>query len=152
MEITDFITKNFISSFAGALVAVELIVFITKNFPLIKKIPTKFYTFILAIIHLIIIKIFGGNIEINIQEIYLLFINSLLIVLALCGGYDTLMDKFKNIKDTLNQAEENIAQINGVISNETTTENSAANNAVTNNTSSDNAVEVSKATTSNIEK
>ena len=62
------------------------------------------------------------------------------------------MDKFKNIKDTLNQAEENIAQINGVISNETTTENSAANNAVTNNTSSDNAVEVSKATTSNIEK
>ena len=57
MEITDFITKNFISSFAGALVAVELIVFITKNFPLIKKIPTKFYTFILAIIHLIIIKI-----------------------------------------------------------------------------------------------
>ena len=76
MEITDFITKNFISSFAGALVAVELIVFITKNFPLIKKIPTKFYTFILAIIHLIIIKIFGGNIEINIQEIYILFINS----------------------------------------------------------------------------
>ena len=93
-----------------------------------------------------------GKADITVEFVYILFINSLILEVILCGGYDTLMDKFKNIKDTLNQAEENIAQINGVISNETTTENSAANNAVTNNTSSDNAVEVSKATTSNIEK
>lgn len=111
MEITDFITKNFISSFAGALVAVELIVFITKNFPLIKKIPTKFYTFILAIIHLIIIKIFGGNIEINIQEIYLLFINSLLIVLALCGGYDTIMVRLKGITNNIDKVNEELVQV-----------------------------------------
>ena len=46
MEITDFLTQNFLSSFTGTLVAVELIVFTTKDFPLIKKIPTKLYTFI----------------------------------------------------------------------------------------------------------
>ena len=152
MEITNFVTESFLSSFAGKLVAVELIVFTTKNFPIIKKIPTKLYTFILAVIHLIIVQVVIGKADITVEFVYILFINSLILEVILCGGYDTLMDKFKNIKDTLNQAEENIAQINGVISNETTTENSAANNAVTNNTSSDNAVEVSKATTSNIEK
>ncbi|MBP3914790.1 MULTISPECIES: hypothetical protein [unclassified Clostridium] len=152
MEITNFVTESFLSSFAGTLVAVELIVFTTKNFPIIKKIPTKLYTFILAVIHLIIVQVVIGKADITVEFVYILFINSLILEVILCGGYDTLMDKFKNIKDTLNQAEENIAQINGVISNETTTENSAANNAVTNNTSSDNAVEVSKATTSNIEK
>ena len=152
MEITNFVTESFLSSFAGTLVAVELIVFTTKNFPIIKKIPTKLYTFILAVIHLIIVQVVIGKADITVEFVYILFINSLIVEVILCGGYDTLMDKFKNIKDTLNQAEENIAQINGVISNETTTENSAANNAVTNNTSSDNAVEVSKATTSNIEK
>lgn len=152
MEITNFVTESFLSSFAGTLVAVELIVFTTKNFPIIKKIPTKLYTFILAVIHLIIVQVVIGKADITVEFVYILFINSLILEVILCGGYDTLMDKFKNIKDTLNQAEENIAQINGVISNETTTENSAANNTVTNNTSSDNAVEVSKATTSNIEK
>ena len=152
MKITNFVTESFLSSFAGTLVAVELIVFTTKNFPIIKKIPTKLYTFILAVIHLIIVQVVIGKADITVEFVYILFINSLILEVILCGGYDTLMDKFKNIKDTLNQAEENIAQINGVISNETTTENSAANNAVTNNTSSDNAVEVSKATTSNIEK
>ena len=152
MEITNFVTESFLSSFAGTLVAVELIVFTTKNFPIIKKIPTKLYTFILAVIHLIIVQVVIGKADITVEFVYILIINSLILEVILCGGYDTLMDKFKNIKDTLNQAEENIAQINGVISNETTTENSAANNAVTNNTSSDNAVEVSKATTSNIEK
>ena len=41
MEITNFVTESFLSSFAGTLVAVELIVFTTKNFPIIKKIPTN---------------------------------------------------------------------------------------------------------------
>ena len=47
MEITDFLTTDFLASFTGTLIAVELIVFITKDFPLIKKIPTKIYTLIL---------------------------------------------------------------------------------------------------------
>ena len=37
MEITDFLSKNFLSSFTGTLIAVELIVFVTKDIYLIKK-------------------------------------------------------------------------------------------------------------------
>ena len=60
MEITDFLTTDFLASFTGTLIAVELIVFITKDFPLIKKIPTKIYTLILAIAHLSIEKVATG--------------------------------------------------------------------------------------------
>ena len=99
MEITDFLTQNFLSSFTGTLVAVELIVFTTKDFPLIKKIPTKLYTFILAVAHLVIVKTTTGSIEMSVECYYRLFINALVIVLILCGGYDTIMEKFKSIKD-----------------------------------------------------
>ncbi len=102
MEITDFLTQNFLSSFTGTLVAVELIVFTTKDFPLIKKIPTKLYTFILADqLHLVIVKTTTGSIEMSVECYYRLFINALVVVLILCGGYDTIMEKFKSIKEYL---------------------------------------------------
>ena len=35
----------------------------------------------------------------SVECYYRLFINALVIVLILCGGYDTIMEKFKSIKD-----------------------------------------------------
>ena len=128
MEITGFVTQNFLSSFAGTLVAVEIIVFTTKDFPIIKKIPTKFYTFVLSIIHLIIVQVTNGKTDITVEYIYMLFINSLVVVLILCGGFDTIMEKFKNIKETLNLAEADIAQVNNkAIATTNTTENPTNN-------------------------
>ena len=97
MEITDFLTQNFLSSFTGTLVAVELIVFTTKDFPLIKKIPTKLYTFILAVAHLVIVKTTTGSIEMSVECYYRLFINALVVVLILCGGYDTIIQRLNVI-------------------------------------------------------
>ena len=137
MEITNFVTENFLSSFAGTLLAVELIVFTTKNLPLIKKIPTKLYTFILAVIHLVIVQVTSGKVDITVEFVYILLINSLIVEVILCGGYDTLIGKFKNIKDTLNQAEEGISEINNEISNDTSIN--------TKSTASNNSAEVAKA-------
>ena len=75
------------------------------------------YTFILAVIHLIIVQVSSGKADITVEFVYILFINSLIVEVILCGGYDTLMGKFKNIKDTLNQASEDVSQINNEISN-----------------------------------
>ena len=131
MEITNFVTENFLSSFAGTLLAVELIVFTTKDLPLIKKIPTKLYTFILAVIHLVIVQVTSGKVDITVEFVYILLINSLIVEVILCGGYDTLMGKFKNIKYALNQAEEGISEINNEISNDTSinTKSIASNNS-----------------------
>ena len=147
MEITDFFTKDVLASFSGTLIAVELVVFVTKDFPLIKKIPTKFYTFMLAVLHLIIVKATCNTIDLSIECFYRLFINALAVDLILCSGYDTLMEKLNGIKKNIEKTEEDIAEINGVISNETTT-----NNADANNTTSENAEEDSKKATSDIEK
>lgn len=131
MEITNFVTENFLSSFAGTLLAVELIVFTTKDLPLIRKIPTRLYTFILAVIHLVIVQVASEKIYITVEFVYILLINSLIVDMILCGGYDTLIGKFKNIKDTLNQAEESISEINNKISNDTSinTKSIALNNS-----------------------
>lgn len=131
MEITNFVTENFLSSFAGTLLAVELIVFTTKDLPLIRKIPTRLYTFILAVIHLVIVQVSSEKIDITVEFVYILLINSLIVDVILCGGYDTLIGKFKNIKDTLNQAEESISEINNKISNDTSinTKSIALNNS-----------------------
>ena len=131
MEITNFVTENFLSSFSGTLLAVELIVFTTKDLPLIRKIPTKLYTFILAVIHLVIVQVSSEKIDITVEFVYILLINSLIVDMILCGGYDTLIGKFKNIKDTLNQAEESISEINNKISNDTSinTKSIALNNS-----------------------
>lgn len=138
MEITNFVTENFLSSFAGTLMAVELIVFTTKSFPLINKISTKLYTFILAVIHLVIVQIVNGKVDITVEFVYMLFINSLIVEVILCGGYDTLINKFKNITDTLNKAEEDINQINNGVSKDI-----ISNKGVDSN----NEVEVTKGTT-----
>ena len=115
MEITDFLTQNFLSSFTGTLVAVELIVFTTKDFPLIKKIPTRLYTFSWSIIHLIIVKVTSGVMDLNVECVYRLFINALVVTLMLCGGYDTIMQRLNIIigsgekieKGNVEKAEEN---------------------------------------------
>ena len=99
MEITDFLSKNFLSSFTGTLIAVELIVFVTKDIYLIKRIPTRIYTFVLAIIHLLIVKGTSNQLTWSIECIYRLFINGLVVTVFLCGGYDTIMEKINNIKN-----------------------------------------------------
>ena len=144
MEITNFVTENFLSSFAGTLVTVELIVFTTKEFPLIKKIPTKLHTFILAVIHLFIVQIIIGKSDITIGCVYLLFVNSLIVELILCGGYDTLMSKLKSVRKSANQSKEDIGEKN---SKKTTT-----NSKFANNNASDNVVGVSKTNTNYIDK
>ena len=70
-------------------------------------------------IHLVIVQVTSGKVDITVEFVYILLINSLIVEVILCGGYDTLMGKFKNIKDTLNQAEEGISEINNEISNDT---------------------------------
>lgn len=110
MELTDFITKNFLSSFTGTLIAVELIVFVTKDIYLIKKIPTRLYTFILAIIHLLIVKSASSQLTWNIECIYRLFINSLVITVFLCGGYDTISEKIKINKIKENSKSKNLVE------------------------------------------
>lgn len=93
MEIQDFLTPQILVSFIGTIVMVELWVGFTKELPFIKKVPTKAYTLLLAIIHLAIIGCGLGTIELTVLGIYMLLCNALIISVLLCGGYDIAVGK-----------------------------------------------------------
>lgn len=95
MEITNFLTLEFLLTFMGTILAVELIVAFTKELPLIKQLPTKAYTLVIAMLHLLIVQVIGGQVIVTIVNMYLLFINALIISVMLCGGYDFMVGKIK---------------------------------------------------------
>lgn len=101
MEISKFITVDFLASFTGTLFVVELIVFVTKNLPIIKKIKTRIYTFVLVMIHLIIMGIITGTATATLVYSYTAFVNSLIITAMLCGGYDVIVNKVQLITNNI---------------------------------------------------
>lgn len=112
MGITNFLTENFLSTFAGSIIAVELIVAVTKELPLIKRVPTKGYTAIIAFSHLLIINITNGTLKANVSNVYCLFVNAVVIAVLLCGGYDIAFGKLdvasvKNGRMNINSVKKN---------------------------------------------
>lgn len=93
MEVNNFITTEFLSSFTGTLFVVELIVFVTKNLPIIKKIRTRGYTFILSIIHITLIGFATKTAGQTLVYYYSVMINSLMVTVMLCGGYDIIVER-----------------------------------------------------------
>lgn len=93
MEITNFLTKEMLMTFTMTLVIVELWVSFTKELPLIKRIPTKVYTLILAVLHLAIINTSTAAFSLDVLGLYLLLCNALIISVVLCGGYDVVTKK-----------------------------------------------------------
>lgn len=98
MEITNFLTPDMLVTFAVTLVIVELWVGFTKDFPYIKKIPTKIFTFILAVIHLFIINSGLGTLNYSLIGIYTMLCNGLIMTVLLCGGYDVIIGKIEVTK------------------------------------------------------
>lgn len=121
MELNNFVSMEFLAGFAGTLVGVELIVTCTKELPIVKKLPTKMYTFILALIHLLIVKYAMGTFKFSLGGLYLLIINSFLISIILCSGYDVALGNIQIPQ--LNGEKKNIK-----IKNETSTDLKRAEN------------------------
>lgn len=108
MELNNFVNMDFLAGFAGTIVGVELIVYCTKELPFVKKIPTRAYTFILAVIHLLIVKCVMGTFTLTLGNVYLLIINSFLISTILCGGYDVALGNIQ-IPQMMNGQKKNIS-------------------------------------------
>lgn len=103
MEITNFISSETLTTFFMTILIVELWVSFTKEIVLIKKIPTKIYTFILTVIHLFITNTSVQIFDCTVLGIYGLFCNALIISVMLCGGYDVVTKKITINKDIKNE-------------------------------------------------
>ncbi len=101
MEFTNFINVETIVTFTIAILLIELWVSFTKELPFIKRIPTKVYTWMIAVLHLCIINSSVLMFPINVIGVYTLLCNGLILAVILCGGYDIVTGKI-----TINQGKQ----------------------------------------------
>lgn len=87
----SFFTWEQLGSYAGATVAVMVIVQFTKELPGIVKIPTRLWAYILAAVVLILSTVFTVK-PITPSVILLCLINAVVVALAAIGGYHTVTD------------------------------------------------------------
>ena len=97
MEFTDFLTIDYISTFMGTVAVTMLIVQFLKELPGIKKIPTKYFTFVVAFMNILICSALTGNFALS--NLYLMLINAMLVTFTATGGYDFAVKSVKIQKD-----------------------------------------------------
>ena len=99
MEFTDFLTIDYLCTYMGTVVVTMLIVQFLKELPGIKKIPTKYFTFIVAFLNILICSFITGNFAVS--NLYLMLINAMLVTFTATGGYDFAIKSvtIKNEKD-----------------------------------------------------
>lgn len=86
MVLDNFVTWKFIASYMGTVIITMLTVQFLKELPFIKRIPTRYFTFIIAFLNII-----ATNIATNsflIPNLYLMFINAIITTFTATGGYD----------------------------------------------------------------
>ena len=86
MEFTDFLTIDYISTFMGTVAVTMLVVQFLKDLPGIKKIPTRYFTFVIAFLNILICSALTGNFAVS--NLYLMLINAILVTFTSTGGYD----------------------------------------------------------------
>lgn len=82
----SFFTWEALGTYAGATVAVMLIVEFTKELPGIRAIPTRLWAYIIATVVLILSTVF--TVKVDAPTIVLCLFNAVIVAMAAVGGYD----------------------------------------------------------------
>lgn len=86
-----FFTFEQLASYAGATVAVMVIVQFTKELPGIRQLSTRLWAYLLAAVLLVLATVFTSP-SVRAQDVLLCLINAVIVAMAAVGGYDTLHD------------------------------------------------------------
>lgn len=87
MILDSFITWDFLGQYMGVVIVTMILVQFVKELPWIKKIPTKYLTAIIAFITLLSAQIGAHKFSWD-GELYLIFLNSILVTMTATGGWD----------------------------------------------------------------
>lgn len=98
MVLDNFVTWDFISGYVGTVIVTMLIVQFLKEFPFIKKMPTRYFTFIIAFLNIVATNI--ATKSFSISNLYLMIINAILITFTSTGTFDFT---FNSVKVKINQ-------------------------------------------------
>lgn len=81
-----FLTWDYLASYAGMVFAVTIFTQFFKDLPLIKKIPTKYFAFVISLIIMTSVSLYQGTFNIN--NILLVILNSMLVTFTATGTKD----------------------------------------------------------------
>lgn len=84
----DLFEWNLLGSFAGAVFAVSLLTQITKEIPGVRSLPTQLWSYLLAVLTLLLAKVFGPGC--SPADAALAIFNGALVSLAANGGYEAV--------------------------------------------------------------
>lgn len=84
----EFVTWAGLSTYAGALAMVMLIVQFTKGITIIDRLPTQVWSYIVALVVLLLANFFTG--ELNAETAVLIIFNAAIVALAANGGYTAI--------------------------------------------------------------
>ncbi len=84
--INDFFTWGLLGTYSGAILAVTLITQFVKGIGFIDKIPTRFVSWVIAVVVLILAQLFTSSLTLSSAALTL--INAVVVSLASNGTYD----------------------------------------------------------------
>ena len=84
----EFITWEFLGSFAGAMGMVGVVTELTKGAKWLSKIPTQLWSYLIAVVTLVLANYFLG--QLTAANVVLMFFNAGLVSLASNGGYEVI--------------------------------------------------------------
>lgn len=93
----SFFTWADLATYAGATVAVLIMVQFTKELPGIVKIPTRIWAYILSVIVLVLATVFTVD-AVTPSVILLCLVNAVIVAMAAVGSYHTVADIRENDK------------------------------------------------------
>ena len=93
----EFFTWGLLGSYSGAILAVTIITQFIKGVGFIKRIPTRFVSWIVAVIVLILAQAFTA--QLTVSSAVLTLLNAVVVSLAANGTYDLCADKILDEND-----------------------------------------------------
>lgn len=89
MATTDFLTWAVLGTYAGAVLFTTLITQLFKGVSFLEKLPTRIFSYIVAVIILVLATIFTAE-KYVVADFVLCFVNAVIVALAANGTYDAV--------------------------------------------------------------
>ena len=89
-----FFTWGDLVTYGGAVMAVLIITEFTKDLPGIRKIPTRIWAYLVALVLLVPAAVFTAD-TIRAEDVLLCLVNGVLVAMAAVGSFHSVQDQLK---------------------------------------------------------
>ena len=90
--IEQFLSWSDLASYGGAVMAVLIITEFTKDLPGIRRIPTRLWAYLIALVLLVTAAVFTAD-KVRAEDILLCFVNGVIVAMAAVGSYHSVQEQ-----------------------------------------------------------